>query len=449
MNERVVMPIWTFGVFIVVMNTTMFNVSIPGIIQDLNVTAELGSWVVSGYSIGVALSSAIFSRLSDNIPISRLLTFGLIILGVSSIFGLFAHSFYELMAARIMQSAGAGAVFGLGLVLTSRYIPYARRGRAITMISSGSAMAFGMGPIVGGLISEHFGWNALFAVTCFCFLLLVLPMRLLPREKAVTPFQFDGFGAVLTILNTATLLMALTLHSVTWLVISLLSIGIHYWHMKRVKETFLNPSLLKIAAYRKLITIGFCILVLNLGNLFIMPLVLANVFGRSPMAIGFMIAPGAILSACLIRMIGGWIDRYGNMRFLFLGIGSITAVLIFFCLDLATSPTVILCGYLLFAPSVSTVTAALNNEISRILPKQSLGSGMGLMQLITFIGGSFSVAVCGYLLIVQAHIPQITAFRNVYALLLMAALCSLAVLWLYWLTASNCIRDGIDKTVNL
>ncbi|UKS24497.1 MFS transporter [Paenibacillus sp. HWE-109] len=88
----------------------------------------------------------IYSRLSDVLSIRRLLTVGLVILGLASVFGVFAANFQALLFARIAQSAGAGVTPGLGLVIASRYIPYERRGRAISMISAGSAMAFGLGP---------------------------------------------------------------------------------------------------------------------------------------------------------------------------------------------------------------------------------------------------------------------------------------------------------------
>jgi DHA2 family metal-tetracycline-proton antiporter-like MFS transporter len=126
MNDKIVMPVWTFGLFIVMMNTTMFNVSIPRIIRDIGVSAALGSWIVSSYLIGYAISSisiVIYSRLSDVLPIRRLLSVGLLILGLSSVFGIFATNFHILLIVRIAQSAGAGAMAGLGLVLASRYIP--------------------------------------------------------------------------------------------------------------------------------------------------------------------------------------------------------------------------------------------------------------------------------------------------------------------------------------
>ncbi|MEC0231891.1 MFS transporter [Paenibacillus alba] len=436
MNDKIVMPIWTFGLFIVVMNTTMFNVSIPSIIHDLHISADLGSWIISSYSLGYALSTVIYSRLSDIISIRRLLTVGLLILGLSSIFGVFAADFQTLLIARILQSAGAGAMAGLGLVLASRYIPIERRGRAIAMISAGSAMAFGLGPIVGGLISEYFGWNGLFAVTCCVLVVLPLLLRLLPKDSQPQTASFDIWGAALTIVHTVTLLTAVTQQSFVWLALSILSFILHAWHLKRKKETFINLDLLKKTDYRKLLIVGFCILVLNLGNLFLMPLVLASLFAKSAMTIGLMIAPGAIFSAIMTRFVGKWIDRYGNLRFLLIGHVVLTAVLLFFSILLSYSPTVILIGYLFFSPAFSATMASLNNEASRILPRTQIGSGMGLLQLIQFFGGSISVAVCGLLLEHQKNRPPVEAFRHVYELLFLVSFCSVLMLLWYRKTSS-------------
>ncbi|CAN7261560.1 MFS transporter [Paenibacillus sp. LjRoot56] len=442
MNDKIVMPVWTIGLFIVVMNTTMFNVSIPSIIQDLNITADLGSWVISSYSIGYALSTVIYSRLSDVVQIRKLLTVGLIVLGLSSVFGLFATEFHTLLAARILQSAGAGVMAGLGLVLASRYIPIERRGSAIAMISAGSAMAFGLGPIVGGLISEYFGWNGLFAITCLVLVILPILLRLLPKEQPV-PFRFDMLGALLTVVNAATLLLAVTQISGVWLAISAISFGLHVWHLKRSSNTFINPLLLANPAFRKLVVIGFCILVLNLGNLFLMPLVLAKVFNQSAMTIGLTIAPGAILSAFLTRFVGRWIDRFGNLRFLLIGHGVLSLVMIAFSTLLGASPLVVLIGYLCFSPAFSATIASLNNETSRILPKHLIGSGMGLMQLIQFFGGSMSVAICGILLEIQRSTSLLHAYKHVYGLLIIVGLCSLGMLLWYRLSG---MRVGIEDS---
>ncbi|MZQ87009.1 MFS transporter [Paenibacillus sp. 5J-6] len=438
MNDKVVLPVWTVGLFIVIMNTTMFNVSIPSIIGDLHISADLGAWVISSYSIGYALSTVIYSRLTDIVPLRRLLLVGLLVLGLSSVYGIFAHSFNALLAARILQSAGAGVMAGLGLVLASRYVPMERRGSAIAMISAGSAMAFGLGPIVGGLISEYFGWNGLFAITCLVLVILPVLLRLLPKEDP-QPFRFDVLGAILTVINAATVLLAVTQLSIIWIGISVVSFLLHAWHLRRGKETFINPSLLRNHDFRKLIVIGFCILVLNLGNLFLMPLVLANLFHRSAMEIGLTIAPGAIFSAFMTRFVGRWIDKYGNLRFLLIGHIVISVVMLLFYSIVGASSIVVLVGYIFFSPAFSATLSSLNNETSRILPKTLIGSGMGLMQLIQFCGGSISVAVCGILLEVQNHTSLALSYQHVYGLLLLIGLASIGMLLWY---------QGAGKRVN-
>lgn len=429
MNDKVVMPLWTFCLFIVVMNTTMFNVSLPTIIQDLHISAALGSWIISSYSIGYALSTVIYSRLSDLVPIRRLLTIGLTTLGLASVCGLFAHSFSILLLTRILQSAGAGVMAGLGLVLASRYVPVGRRGAAIAMISAGSAMAFGLGPIIGGLISQYFGWNGLFGITCLVLIVLPVLLHLLPKEQP-QPAAFDVTGAALTVLNAGSLLLAVTSQSYLWLAASVVSLLIHARHLAQAENSFINPQLLRMPGYLKLTAIGFCILVLNLGNLFLMPLALAGLFHESALGIGLFIAPGAILSAILTRYVGHWIDRYGNLRFLIIGHGVLAAVLAVFAMKLSVSPFILLAGYLCFSPSFSATMASLNNEASGILPRSWIGSGMGLLQLIQFFGGSVSVAALGLLLHAKRNLAPAAAYKHVYILLFVVSLCSLSlVLW--------------------
>jgi len=412
------------------MNTTMFNVSLPVIIRDLQITSDLGSWVISSYSIGYALSTVIYSRLSDRIPVRKLVTVGLLILGCSSVLGLFAHNFALLLTTRILQSAGAGVMAGLGLVIASRYIPVERRGAALALISSGSAMAFGLGPIVGGLISEYMGWNGLFAITVLVLLALPVLLYFLPRETVNKEQPFDLTGALLTIVNATTLLVAITQRSWIWLVIGIVSLATHILYIRKARLPFVNPQVFRTPGFTRLIIIGFCVLVVNLGNLFLMPLVLADLYHRSALAIGLLIAPGAIISAFCTRYVGRWIDRYGNMRFMLIGQCMLAAVLVLFMLGLDQSALIITGGYVFFSPALSASMASLNNEASRVLPRNQIGSGMGLLQLIQFFGGSVSVAVCGLLLHAIPGVTLQEAYHVVYGCLLVVCLISLGLtLW--------------------
>lgn len=430
MNDRITIPTWSIGSFLVVMNTTMFNVSLPSIIQELHITAGLASWIVSGYSIVFALSTIIFSRLSDSIPIRKLLSIGLSILGASSIIGYLANSFEVILSARLLQGCGAGAMPGLGMVLASRYVPFERRGRAISMMATGSALAFGLGPVIGGAITQFMGWHGLFLIVCFVFLLIPILWRLLPEEPQ-KKIDFDTLGAVLTIVASASLLIALTKLSAIFLLIGLAAITWNVYHLRRKVKPFIYPTLFLQTGYRKLVLIAFSAFVLNMSILFLMPLVLSDVFHKQAASIGMIIFPGAILSAFLMNVIGRMIDRHGNFRFLLGGHIVIAISISVISTLLHLSASVVLFSYLLFAPSMSTVTSSLSNEVSRILPQEMIGSGMGLLQLSQFLGGSFAVAVCGLLLGWQKDIPSLLAFQHIFFFLFVVLAGSLAMIASY------------------
>ncbi|MCC3371731.1 MFS transporter [Cohnella sp. REN36] len=76
-----------------------------------------------------------------------------------------SNHFWVLLAARIVQAVGAGAAFSLSIVLLTRYVPLARRGKSMTFIMSSVSLGFGLGPVIGGLVVQYVGWRYLCAIT--------------------------------------------------------------------------------------------------------------------------------------------------------------------------------------------------------------------------------------------------------------------------------------------
>ncbi|GJM75521.1 hypothetical protein HMSSN036_77370 [Paenibacillus macerans] len=128
--------------------------------------------IVTGYSIMFAISSITFSRLADFLPIRRLLAVGLLTLGLAAVAGLFSTSFWFLLAVRVIQASGAGAIVSLSLVLLTRYVPIQRRGKAMALIMSAVSLGLGLGPVAGGAIVEYWGWRYLFVVTALTLVLV-------------------------------------------------------------------------------------------------------------------------------------------------------------------------------------------------------------------------------------------------------------------------------------
>ncbi|RXI96445.1 MFS transporter [Anaerobacillus alkaliphilus] len=429
-DEKKIVLIWSLTVWLVVMNTTMFNIALPYVLIDLTLTSATAAWIVSGYSIVFAIATLTYSRLSDFIPISRLLLIGLSLLGIASIIGFFSNQFSLLLLSRVLQAAGAGAVPGLAMVLASRYIPLARRGKAMAYISSAASLGFGLGPVIGGIITQYLGWNYLFAVTGLVFVVMPIFIKLLPKE-VVSVGKFDLVGATLTGLCVTGFLLFLTSFSVFLLIVTVILGGLWWRHIHKLDKPFIRPILLKNKQYTKLLYVGFITFVLHFSALFLMPIMLTVLFRQEPSAVGMIIFPGAILSALGAQFIGRFIDRFGNVPVIAFGQILFVVATILFAITATKSPMFILFTYMFMSVGFSALTSSLSNEYSRILPKEDIGSGIGLAQLIQFFGGAFGVTMTGILLTLQEGLIQEVAYRNVFVVFIVLIISSFSVFSLY------------------
>jgi MFS transporter, DHA2 family, metal-tetracycline-proton antiporter len=430
-QENKVIYVWSFTVWLVVMNTTMFNVALPSVLADFSLSSTEASWIVSGYSIAFAISTLTFSRLSDFVPISRLLFTGLSLLSAASIFGFFSTHYYSLLAARILQAAGAGAVPGLAMVLAGRYIPVSRRGRAMSFIASAASLGFGLGPVIGGGITQYLGWNFLFGITGLVVLFIPLYKRLLPIEQ-VKEGQFDVGGAALTGLSVTAFLLLTSSFSYFILALTIVLFAIWWIYLHRQSTPFIQPKLLKNSQYIKLITIGFSGFIIHFSSLFLIPIILTAVYHKEAAEVGLIIFPGACLSAISAQVIGRLIDHFGNKLVILLGQGLLIFAVIMLAFTSTISPYLILVTYIFMSTGFTALTSSISNEVTRLLPSSEIGSGMGIVQLGQFIGGAFGVTLTGLLLTLQQGLANENIYRNIFLLLSFIFLSTFIILISYF-----------------
>jgi DHA2 family metal-tetracycline-proton antiporter-like MFS transporter len=431
LQENKIILLWSFTVWLVVMNTTMFNVALPSVIQELSLTSSTASWIVSGYSIVFAIATLTFSRLSDFLPISRLLLIGLTLLGIASVIGFFSHHFFLLLTSRVLQAAGAGAVPGLAMVLVARYIPLSRRGKAMALIASASSLGFGLGPVIGGAITQFLGWNYLFLVTGLVVLFIPLFRRILPKEEAKL-VTFDAVGGVLAGISVTGLLLFLSTFSYSILLGSVILLILLWKHIHKIKFPFIQPTLLKNHQYTKLLFIGFTAFVTHFATLFLMPIILTVVFHKEAAVIGMIIFPGAIMSAVAAQFIGRLIDRFGNAPLIIFGQTLLVISTVLLTLTSTISPIYILITYMFMSTGFSALTSSIANEVTRVISANEVGTGMGMAQLIQFFGGAFGVTLAGIMITLQRELIEKIIYRNIFIGLTMLILASMISFYIYY-----------------
>jgi MFS transporter, DHA2 family, metal-tetracycline-proton antiporter len=412
-HENKLIFVWSLTILLVVMNTTMFNVALPFIIEDLSLNSSMASWLVSGYSIIFAISTLTFGRLSDFVPLSRLLLHGIILFGLASVIGFFSTHFLFLLGARILQAAGAGAVMGLSMIMAGRYIPLSRRGKAMAFIASAASLAFGLGPVLGGLITQYFGWKYLFIVTIISVLSIPFFLNLLPKE-AIKKGHFDLFGAILTGLSVTFLLLYLTTFSYWTLFGTVVLFAIWWMYLNKMKEPFIPPILLRNKQYTKLLIINSSAFFINFSNLFLMPIILTTVFEKGAAEVGMIIFPGAVIAVVAGQFIGRLIDTFGNAPLIIFGQLLLVSASILFAWFSTVNPNSILFIYMFASIGFTSISSSISNEITRILPPEQIGSGIGILQLMQFFGAGLGVTITALLITIQEGLSSEIVYRNIF-----------------------------------
>lgn len=420
-REGLLTLLFSIAVVLVIMNTAMFNLALPDVTEAFGITAASASWIVTGYSIMFSIASITYSRLSDFLPIRRLLVIGLLTLGFAAVAGFFSTNFIFLLIVRILQASGAGAVMSLSLVLFTRYVPQARRGKAMATIMSAVSLGLGLGPVAGGAIVEYLGWIWLFAVTAAILLLVPLFLILLPKEVP-TRGSFDVLGGLLLGVGTTGLLLFLTSGLWVALVAGLVAIALFVGRIRSTPDPFVMPALFRNRSYLVLAVVGIASYLCSFATLFLLPQILTHRFGFSASHAGLVIFPGSLLAIFVSRSVGRIIDRYGNAGILRFAPLLVLTATVLFAVFAGRSWITVMLIYMIMSLAFTTLSSSVSNEISRILPSSQIGSGMGLFQLLQFFSGAFSVAMAASALEWQRGLPLQAAYSNIYWGLSIAAM---------------------------
>jgi len=184
--------------FLVNLDTTLVNVALPAMVRELHATTTQLQWVVDAYNLVFAALLLTFGSLSDRFGRKGMLLAGLAVVGAASLAGGFTASPAQLIAARAVMGLGAAMTFPATLSLISNVFTGRReRARAIGLWGAIAGVAIATGPIAGGWLLEHYGWEAIFiamapvAAAAVALAALAVPAS---REPGAAPVDVPGLA---------------------------------------------------------------------------------------------------------------------------------------------------------------------------------------------------------------------------------------------------------------
>jgi len=292
-------------VLLVSVDNTVLNFALPAISSALTPTGTQLLWIVDVYPLVLAGLLVSMGSLGDRIGRRRLLLIGSVGFGVVSVAAAFAPSAEILIAARAaLGFFGAMLMPSTLSLLRNIFLDRDQRRFAIAVWASGFAAGSALGPIVGGVILEHFAWGAVFLLAVPVLLpLVVLAPFLIPESKDPNPGRID-VPSILLILLTMTPLVFSIKHlaeagfdvlTIVSMVVGVVSGVLFIRRQLRLEHPLLDLSLFRRASFSGAVVINLLSVTALVGGLFFVSQHLQLVLGLQPLDAGLVLLPGLIV----------------------------------------------------------------------------------------------------------------------------------------------------------
>lgn len=405
-NERwLVLITMMVGTFMAALDGSIVNISLPPMAKQFGSTMLQIEWVVVAYMIAFAVSIPLTNWLKDTLGFRWLYMISLAVFTLGSAACGLAITLDQLIVARVIQALGGGALAPTAMAIISTIFLPRERGRAIGIWGLGVVLGPAIGPTLGGVLTEHFGWPSIFWINVPVGIMgIALSAKVLHRAdlNQRTPKRFDTLGFVLLSVFLVTMLMGVTGFedgsSGTRVAILWATALVSFFGF--LQSSLRNPHPivdLKIFSNREFVA---CTLVsvarsaALFGGVFLLPFLLQSLLGYSETKSGLLMLPGALLVAVLMPFSGKWADAHGPRGISMVGILLLSISMgMFSLIPLHATVALILLtmslrgiglGLLVTPVSVATVNSVPKAQIT-------LASSMG--SLMQQIGGAAGVAV--------------------------------------------------------
>ena len=321
-----------FGLFMVILDTTVVNVAFPTLRAEFNVGVSDSQWIISVYVMALGVSTPLSAFLAERFGIKRTYVLGLAAFVVGSAICGIAPSLPVLVAARALQGFGGGLALPLGTTLLFGAFTAAEQGLAFGVFGIALVVAPALGPILGGLLVDHGDWRWIFFINIPIGVLGVTLSSLWLRErKAERAPRFDllgfitstvGFGAVLYAASVAAndgwtsqhVLIGFAVGGVSLLLFAIIELFV-------AREPLLNLRLFSIPVFTIATVIGWVSVLALFGAEFLLPLYLQTLRGKTAFETGLIVLPLAIASGIVAPFSGKLYDWIGPRMIAVVGFG--------------------------------------------------------------------------------------------------------------------------------
>lgn len=403
--SRWLVPLLAAAVFMSVLNTTMINVALPTIRDVFDVTEADSGRLATLYSLFFGIMTPFYGRLGDRYGLRRIYIIGMLIFGVSSLIAsLVPTSLFPLLVLfRVGQGIGSAAIPPLGTALIMRRIPSERRGASIGLIAASVGAGQAVGPTLGGTLTEFVSWRAVFLISALIMVLIPLQFRLFPGKSDREPQPVDWFGGLALAITIGGVLLTVDgiqgqgiLSSQVLLAAAIAAIALVVTIMRQrsVRLPFIDRELLANRRYVFYSVTAFMMMSSGVSTLILLPFLLEDVNGLPTAQVGLVLLSQAVVVTFLSRPVGSLADRYDAVVLSSIGLTIVLAVIGVLATVAVGWPVWAMVPLLLvFGLGQASTFAPLQTTVTRVIPGRLAGTGLGIYNMMFFVGAAFGAAI--------------------------------------------------------
>jgi EmrB/QacA subfamily drug resistance transporter len=423
---------WTLGamcfaLFMVMLDNTVVNVSLPSIQRSLHASLSALEWTVNAYTLTFAVLMVTGGRLGDIFGRRRVFLFGVVVFGISSAAIGFAPSDTVLVAFRAVQGIGAAFMMPATLSIITQAFPAEQRGTAIGTWAGVSALALAIGPVVGGFLTEQVSWRAIFfinpPIAILAFAVTMFAARESRDETVGRSVDFLGIAAIT--FGLTALVLALvegnawhwgSVRIVSLFTIALVALVAFVQIERRVKAPMIDFAFFRSRTSLGANLVGFLVTFAMFAQFFFVTIYMQNVLHYSPLQTGLRFLPSTLVIIVMGPLAGRLTDRVGARPLMTLGLVVVSsAIAIQSRLTVHSGYGLLLPGFVLMGIGMGLVMSPMSTAAMNAVDRTKAGAASGVLSMSRMIGSTFGVAIMGALVAtigrskIDQSLPQLPA----------------------------------------
>jgi DHA2 family multidrug resistance protein len=408
----IAMGVVLIGTLMVIMDTTIVNVALPRIGQELHHTRSV-EWVATAYLLAVGISTPASAWLADVFGRRTVFISSLGLFAASSLACALAPGLTVLVVLRAVQGAAGGALVVVGMAMIYELFPPHRRGTALGVWGVAAMAGPALGPVLGGLISTNVSWRWLFLINVPVGAGgVVAGLRLLRDAGFRSRRPFDGLGLLLIAGGALALLLGFS-ESSTWgwsspgivglLVAGPVLFALFVLHVLRVDHPVIDVRMFGSGTFSLSLMIICLFTMLQYGRLVFIPIELQTLRGFTPLRVGVLLVATAAGAAITMPIGGRLADRIGARTPVLVGAGFL-AVSAYMLANFTLGTSQLVIVVTLFLNGIGTGLAMMPNTVAGMnsLHGRFVAQASSARSMAREIAGSMGIAI--FTAIVSAQI---------------------------------------------